>query len=447
MINESVLFIARQYKLEWWETKLAKEYAGIPIKEDNQQLTNELGKKAPYILQDLTKAQIPDAENVVRQIYSAAMVTPKMQQKKMSPYLDVVKKWVLNKSVKFPEDLTKTQKTLEEFNKQVVSGTIKGTKSDVNLYDTQQKMYMAVKKDEGLGKSLGFEENGAELLSDMSLNTKFGVFKVYRIEDYEAMEKCGSNTNWCVVHENYFNQYGPPYFLITLHTKEGEERIALAHVRSHQLKNESDQPLIETNLDYYKAITPILDGIFGKKRSEGDVDEVSILRNYTIDVRDFSGKVSRTVDLLWEALQDEENYFHENSENYKTEDDFKDIEDYKKWEKEYEDELHWHLSDTSTSKIIYRIFGTKNKVDEKHVYNYISGFDKEELEKFYDDMKNVKSIGDMSDDLVEKINKVRKRFGEFYDLFDPILSRYKREGYSDKFDEILKEYKEYTNEY
>jgi hypothetical protein len=53
----------------------------------------------------------------------------------------------------------------------------------------------------------------------------------------------------------------------------------------------------------------------------------------------------------------------------------------------------------------------------------------------------------MSDDLVEKINKVRKRFGEFYDLFDPILSRYKREGYSDKFDEILKEYKEYTNEY
>ena len=458
-INESVQHVLREFGVgitEWWEESCRAELSLLPVLEEaipqTMDLAQSLGKKAPYIAQSLIrsgKAKDEDqAAEITKAIYDTAMITPKMVKKKMSPFLDAVTKWVMNGSIKLPEDSQKTRESLEEFNRQKVAGTLKGDNANINTIERQQDLFKAISDKQGLGKSLGFEEGGAKLIPEWTMKFEdgedggAGMYKVYRIDDHATMQKCGSNSNWCVVHEQYFNQYKPPYFLITRHDDEGEQRVALVHRGSMQLKAEDDSSLLDDDPGLFQSLRPILNKIFGENRLRlggGDlgqgpaskVDVSAVMQDLIGD----SGIIKKIANTAVEVSED----FYTNLDSNLNQDDYED-EDAWDAAKQEESDMAWDMDIARGYEVA---FGTRHAIFDddmalNKVASHMTGYDlatiKETCDRFNgdndisdQDVTRITGIVDNIEEYGEKVELyyVRSNFNfSFLDNIDFILTQH-----------------------
>lgn len=442
-INESVQHVLEEMGVgitEWWEESCRAELSLLPVLEEaipqTVDLAHSLGKKAPYIAQSLIrsgKAKDEDqAAEITKAIYDTAMITPKMVKKKMSPFLDAVTKWVMNGSIKLPEDSQKTRESLEEFNRQKVAGTLKGDNANINTIERQQDLFKAISDKQGLGKSLGFEEGGAKLIPEWTMKFEdgedggAGMYKVYRIDDHATMQKCGSNSNWCVVHEQSFNQYKPPYFLITRHDDEGEHRVALAHRGSMQLKAEDDSSLLDDDPGLFQSLRPILNKIFGENRlslasgdlGQGPVDIPAVMQ----DLIDDSGIIKKIANIAVEVSK----AFYTNPDSSLDQDDYEDEDAWDAAQQE-ESDMAW---DMDIAHDYERTFGTRHAIFDddmalNKVASHMTGYDLAMIKETYDRLNGDNDISDQDvtriigivDNIEEYGNKVYRYNARSYRRF------------------------------
>jgi uncharacterized protein YfkK (UPF0435 family) len=249
---------------EWWEHLLINE-ENTAVTDNDKLLVQQYGKKAPYVFKQLEPKYSDKTQEQLEYIYDIVFITPKMKKKKQSPYIDTVLKWVLNGSIRLPEDKEKTIESITEFNRQKQEGVLKGEEGDIDRYESDSDLYKVISKDKGLGTSGGYEKYGAKLV------IRQDPYKVYQVDDYKTGKKLFSNSGWCVAHEHHFDKYGPPYYLVTKHDTDGEERLALVHYMSLQLKNIDNEPF-DSEPDFYPLIKDGYYKAIPKITNEKDLD-------------------------------------------------------------------------------------------------------------------------------------------------------------------------------
>lgn len=173
--------------------------------------------------------------------YDIALVTNKMKKKRASPYLETVLRWIANNSIRIPEDVEASYDILKEYHDLKAAGRLNKNEQDINQYEYQQDLAAMVLKKTGRGKRLNTK--GVTQWGESDDFKEDPIARMYQIDTYKQMVQVGSNTNWCVVgNEEYFDKYGPPFYLLTVEDEGGERRVSLVHLPTLSIKNEPDIP-------------------------------------------------------------------------------------------------------------------------------------------------------------------------------------------------------------
>ena len=195
---------------------------------------------------------------VARMLMEASWVTPSMQRSKKSPYLPTVVQWYLNRSIRLPEDVPKTQETLLEFHQMMQAGILKGDNADIEFQTTQQKLAKFLRAFKAGAKKGGlYEQEGCVRAGE------YGPYVLFRVDDYETGKVVFDGTNWCVRNKPYFDRYHPPFWMVinTGLKQDEEDRVCLMHANSFQVKSIDDDPLDKMQ---QRMLLPFLEFVFGK---------------------------------------------------------------------------------------------------------------------------------------------------------------------------------------
>jgi len=199
-------------------------------------LAENITKKEKYITPVLSELGIPEDEHddYIKWLSDTDPVSRKSKGKK-TPYVNLVIEWLKNGSIKFPEDVDTTHNAMNKYLKNHKKiPDLKNT--PITDYDSPGKAMKAIDAyvsdgpddDQGLKYDNLAEKVGSE-----------NGYTMYRIDNYDQGRVCFADSGWCVQDELYFDDYGPPYFMIT----RGNKRVALLHADSMQAMDVHDNPL------------------------------------------------------------------------------------------------------------------------------------------------------------------------------------------------------------
>lgn len=163
----------------------------------------------------------------------------------------VIVKWLIG-GKRLREDAENMQRTLKKF-KELQHQQIKLPKKAVE-YSSPGEMMADIEK---LSPSLSVDDLKSQYPGEVVAVD--GNFILRKISTWEDAEICFKDSGWCVQHKNHFDQYKPPYYMVTLKEGKTEKRFALLHVNSTQLKDVHDTPL---TLEAMNRIKPFIEKLF-----------------------------------------------------------------------------------------------------------------------------------------------------------------------------------------
>lgn len=166
---------------------------------------------------------------------------------------NVILNWIING--KYPlEDSENMYNVLKKY-KELANNNLKLPKKAIDYYSPGDMMNDIEKvapdsipgdATQYPGKIIGKHEN----------------YLLRQIDTWEEAEICFKDSGWCVQHKEYFENYKPPYFMITQKIGPKEKRIALAHEESQQIKDVKDNPI---SVELATEIKPLIHFIFKKE--------------------------------------------------------------------------------------------------------------------------------------------------------------------------------------
>lgn len=161
-----------------------------------------------------------------------------------APYVPTLIKWYLQDRLNPVEDREIVAEALEEYHTLYhQQGKIDKAITD---YDSPEALYTHLRKFKGRAKIQRF---------DLPLIYEDEGIKVYQIDTFEEMQMVSAGkTNWCVNGQQFFNQYGPPFYIIV--DRDGEKRLALFHPKTKQLADVYNAPL--KNVELQQKVIPFL---------------------------------------------------------------------------------------------------------------------------------------------------------------------------------------------
>ena len=224
-------------------------------------------EQKPNIIEKLKKhkSTIKDEEieELLESFQKADPVSSKTKGKK-SPFTEQIVKWYISNKIRLPEDIETIKNTLTQYSK--YKGKIKKKIDHFNSPgDLRKKLERYL--DEPANKS-DYDSIADVVMTD-------GEYKMYLIEDYDEQGKvCFKDSGWCVQNKSHFDQYKPPYYMIT----KGKKRYALLHKNSYQLKDVNDNSL---TTDQAKPIEKLIKSIFPKWKPEDDLARLMSLYGIT----------------------------------------------------------------------------------------------------------------------------------------------------------------------
>jgi ubiquinone biosynthesis protein COQ9 len=215
-------------------------------------------KKRKY-LEDIVSAEVlqwnPEmlAEDLERYIkvvmdalYKADPVCVKTKGKK-TPYVNIALKFWQNDSFNPEEDVEKTHDLFKDYNSKKMSGHLL---DPIESFDTFGDLYEYLQADSTPDK-----------FYDTYLNKIYETdkYKMFLITEWEDGKRAFRDSGWCVQREAMFKTMYHPneYFMITDHKNN---RKALLHFNSRQLKNVFDQTFTTENKEYDSKVIDLIIG-------------------------------------------------------------------------------------------------------------------------------------------------------------------------------------------
>ena len=155
-------------------------------------------------------------------------------------YLTWIAKQVKLGQLRFPEDQQKVHQRLVQFDHLKRKPQFPDAK-DLNQYKTYSQLAQTIEANLGIQTKGEVRRqkvtDGAKLLKEWDTAGKH--LAVYEITTFEAIDAMGAQqTDWCVKDEKYFNDYGPPFYLLTSNGKPSK----LLHLNSSQCMDKWDAP-------------------------------------------------------------------------------------------------------------------------------------------------------------------------------------------------------------
>ena len=187
------------------------------IPSGTQIFVENLEKKRKYLEKKLKDQDNPD--QIIDWIAQTDPVAVKSRNRK-TPFVNQILDWYLDGKIRLPEDIETTRETLQKYNEAKQHGQTK----PIDEYNSPGNL----SKDLDLysDKKEGYDANATLIDQD-------DEFKLYRIDDWDQGSICFADSGWCVQHENMFNEYNPPYYMVTKDNK----RYVLMHKESNQIKD------------------------------------------------------------------------------------------------------------------------------------------------------------------------------------------------------------------
>jgi len=186
-----------------------------------------LSKKEPYLLKSLS--DYDNKEEIIDWISQTDPVAVKSRNKK-TPFVNQILDWFLNGKIRLPEDIETTKEALKIYNKAKQLGDT----PNVSEFNSPGDILRKFKE----------EKEGSDYDNVAKLVGTDGEYKMYRIDNWDEGKVCFADSGWCVRNENFFNEYQPPYYMVT----KGKKRYALMHPDAHQVKD-----VYDNSLTYEKA--------------------------------------------------------------------------------------------------------------------------------------------------------------------------------------------------
>jgi hypothetical protein len=214
-------------------------------------LEENIEKKMPYLVKTLQKG-FPDwtETNIKSFIELVKHVDPiaKKTNGDKTPFINQIITWYIHKKIRLPEDGTTVRDVLMKYIEH------KNKLKDISHYSSPGEIRKAVEDIEGEKKeNKDYEANAF-------LEFTEGNMKVYRISTWEQGKICFADSGWCVQQQNYFEDYQPPYFMVTEVRNGQEKRLALIHRGSFQIKDVHDDPIVAP--EEIAKLKPVIDKLF-----------------------------------------------------------------------------------------------------------------------------------------------------------------------------------------
>ena len=217
-------------------------------------LVENIEKKKKYILKQLD--DYDNAEEIIKWIAKADPVSVKSGGKK-TPFVNDILNWFLNGKIRLPEDIETTREALTIYNNAKQQGQTK----PVSEYGSPGEIRREHESESDDPNDYG---NIAELVA------QDGEYKMYRIDDYDQGKICFADSGWCVKDEEHFDEYDPPFYMVT----KGKKRYALLHKDSYSAKDVYDDSL---TMDLAKPIEKFIKKVWPKFEYKDDLINVSRL--------------------------------------------------------------------------------------------------------------------------------------------------------------------------
>jgi hypothetical protein len=174
-------------------------------------------------------------------------------------FLTWICRMVRDGHLRFPEDVSKVKERLAQFTQLKRTPAFTGAK-DINAYKSYGELAQTIDANMGV-KSKGQQTRDAQMNGVEDLGT-FGYFNVLRVTTPEAGAKLFRGTDWCVKDPEFFNQYGPPFYMFSL--RSGDKFALLNLTNEFQFKDvfdddiESDEPINKAFAEMIQAgVLPI----------------------------------------------------------------------------------------------------------------------------------------------------------------------------------------------
>ena len=215
-------------------------------------LMENVEAKRPHIIKRLEAAGIEDHDDVIDGLVQADPTARRSNGKK-TPFVNVILSWVIAGTTIFPEDIEVTHDLLAKYEKLPA-----GSKKPIDQYKSFSDLYDDISDDEE-ERSYG---DVAELVAEE------GRFKMYRIDNWEQSEFCFKDSGWCVRYKENFDEYGPPYFMVT----KGNKRYALLHEENNEAKDVTNTPL---TLELAKPIKSMIEMVWPRGGYKNDLFKIA----------------------------------------------------------------------------------------------------------------------------------------------------------------------------
>lgn len=171
-------------------------------------LLENIEAKRPYLEKEIYKSWgfddkereywQKDINTNIEHLVQADPIARKTNGKK-TPFVNVILKWVLDRSVTFPEDIEKVNEILTKYQH---ARNNEGFRKDIGQFKTYSDLAKELLDIEGVGY------NTAELVETS------GDYKLYKISNFDQGKICFADSGWCVQHEHAFDEYNPPFFMV-----------------------------------------------------------------------------------------------------------------------------------------------------------------------------------------------------------------------------------------
>ncbi len=257
------------------------------IRHNNGLISEGMTQQLPYLIKQLqNKYKLPEQklEKLLNQI---SEIDPTEDKN----YLTHVVKWIVNGSVRWPEDSNKVQQAILEYGKIKKNNPV--TLKTIGKYDSLQDLMQDIDKvlrPDEVKQASRKEKIDQIVLPGSKVIYNDGKYAILEVANSDAAVKYSGGTKWCTSNRRTAQCYlkdGPLYVIY----KDGR-KYALLHVKSRQLMDISDKPANDIELG--KVLNNVFDDVgivfITKVRSKKHEQEIMKDPQYTCNyARDVIG--------------------------------------------------------------------------------------------------------------------------------------------------------------
>jgi hypothetical protein len=214
-------------------------------------IEESIDKKTPYLVKTIQKHFPEWTDEKVKlfiQIISEADPIAEKTNNQKTPFVNQILQWFIHKKIRLPED----QSTIREVLLKYIE--YKNKLKDISHYSSPGEIRKDIERIEGeKADSLDYKANA-------HLDFTQGNLKVYRIDDWNQGKICFADSGWCVQEQTEFDNYQPPFYMVTEMRGSKERRFALLHPASLSIKDVHDDTITQT--EDVEKLRPIFNKVF-----------------------------------------------------------------------------------------------------------------------------------------------------------------------------------------